>query len=211
MKKTIRRTVISMAETKSAIYNINTLWGTILTAWKDTVLSPSQGGLSTQIIGRRFEVTGVKLRGILVGGQQNTVNDDPWNYIRCMVAVFDGDSATLTATQRWPQLNFGMTSPIRLRAPVEPMDGSTQYIRRILADKLWVVKAPAKNSTGYMSGTKAVHLSLRFKKPIIINYLNESSTIKPDKYLAIGMCSDSGTFEHPGFLSGSIEWTWKDL
>lgn len=211
MKKVIRRTVNNMAETHSLVISLSSPFSSISTAWVENILIPSQGGLSTQIVARRYEITGFSLFGTVTGGQANTSADDKYNTLRIVAAVFDGDAASLAPTAKWPTLVQGTSTPIRLRNPVYPVDGSTQMMRRKLKDKLFTLVSDSRDSTGYMPAVKSVGMSYRFKKPLVINYCNESGTLKPDKYVAIGMVSDSSLVPSVGFIAGALTWFWKDI
>lgn len=211
IRKTIRKTVINMAETHSANYSLSTIFSPITTTWLDTILFPSQGGQSTQVVGRRYEIIGFKLFGTLAGGQTNTALDDKYNIVRMMAGIFDGDSVAFTSTQRWPVLSQGLTTPVSLRNPVYPADGSTQPMRRKVKDKVVNLVPYGRDSTGYLPAIKNISFSHKFKKPIVVNYLNDGGTLRADKYLSIGMCSDSTGLPSPGFISGSLIWYWKDL
>lgn len=212
IKKVIRRTVNNMAETHSATLTLNTAFGSIGYTWQELLCFPSQGGLSTQIIGRRYEIIGFSLWGTLSGGQTNTVADDRYNVVRMVAAVFDGDTAGTAPGSKWPNMSSGgAATPIRLKSPIWPNDGSTQWIRRKVKDKLWTLTSPGRDSTGYMPVLKNVSFKHRFKKPLIVNYCNESGGLKADKVLAIGVCSDSSAVPAPGFVNGTLTWYWKDL
>ena len=211
IKKVIRRTVTNMAETKSATYSLPSTFGSIGTSWSEIILMPSQGGLSSQIVGRRYEITGFSLFGSVMGGQSNTVADDKYNSLRIVAAVFDGDAAGLATGAKWPTMLQGTATPIRVRNPTWPADGSTQMIRRKLKDKYITLTSVGRDSTGYMPAIRPVSFRFRFKKPLIVNYTNESGTLKPDKYLGIGMISDSVAVPAPGFITGALTWFWKDL
>ena len=211
IKKVIRRTVYNMAETKSAVIGLNTAFGSVSSTWSESILIPSQGGLSTQIVGRRYELVGFSLYGTVGGGQANTSADDKYNTLRIVAAIFDGDASGLAPSAKWPTMSQGTSTPIRLRNPVNPADGSTQMMRRKLKDKVITLVSPGRDSTGYMPCIKTVGFRFRFKKPLIVNFTNESGTIKPDKYVAIGMMSDSNIVPSVGFISGALTWFWKDL
>lgn len=211
MKKVIRRTVFNMAETKSATLALATVYSPLTTTWVESILIPSQGGLSTQMIGRRYELIGFTLFGTLAGGQSNSTFDDKYNIIRIIAAVFDGDAAGAATTSKWPIMSQGPTTPVRLKSPIWPADGSTQAMRRILKSKLYTLVSPGRDSTGYMPVLRTVKFSVRLKKPLIVNYTNEGGGIRPDKYVGIGMVTDSSATPSPGFISGTLTWWWKDL
>ena len=212
IKKVIRKTVNNMAETKSAQIGLPIVWQAFGNSWIESVLGPSQGGLSTQIIARRYELIGFSLYGTLQGGQSNVVADDRYNVCRCMVCIFDGETASWAASAKWPAaVTTNTTAPIRIKAPVVPADGSTQHIRRKVFDKVYTLSSPGRDSTGYMPAVRTIGIRVRFKRPIIFNYCNESGTLKPDKYIAMAWISDSTAPPGCGFVNGALTWFWKDL
>jgi len=212
IKKVIRRTVNNMAETKYWQVALTVPFATFGNAWVENVLGPSQGGLSTQCVGRRYELTGFSLYGTLQGGQNNTVADDRWILARCMVCIFDGDSATWATSARWPAIaTTNITAPIRIQSPIVPADGQTQHIRRKIFDKVYSLSSAGRDSTGYMPVVRNVSIRIRFKKPIIFNYCNETATLKQDKYSAMGWICDSTAPPGCGFVNGTVTWFWKDL
>lgn len=212
MRKVIKKTVHNMAETKYMQVALQTPFSAFGNAWTESILGPSQGGLSTQIIARRYELVGFSLYGTLQGGQSNTVADDKYNIVRCMICIFDGDTQSYSPANRWPAVaTTNITAPIRLKAPIVPADGQTQHIRRKVFDKIYTLSSSSRDSTGYMPALRAVGIRIRFKKPIIFNYCNESGMLKPDKYIGIGFISDSTAPPGCGFVNGALTWYWKDL
>lgn len=212
IKKVVRRTVYNMAETKSATYSLPGNFTSIGTSWSELILIPAQGAQSTMIVGRRYEIIGFSLFGSVSGGQSNTSADDKYNSLRIVAAVFDGSASGLAPSAKWPSMPQGTATPIRVRTPTWPADGSTQLIRRKLKDKYITLNSVGRDSTGYMPAIRAVGFRYRFKKPLIVNYsIDGGGGYKPDKYIGIGMMSDSTAIPAPGFLTGALTWFWKDL
>ena len=206
--KAVKRIVRGMAESKSTGAALPTPFGTITSTWSEHILLPAQGTQSLQRIGRQMEVTGIYLKGILAGGQSNTAADDKNNLVRIVIAVFQGSTSAM-GQAKWPVLTDA-TTPIWIGKNASPQGAEIAYMKRKLFDRVYKLDSVGRDSTGYLPARRMVSIKLRFKKPIIYYFGNEASA-SVDKYIAVGMMSDSAVVPSPGFTSGSVIYTWKDI
>lgn len=207
MKKVIRRTVYSMAETKTYWYDL-TSYSSISTTWRMQTLLPSVGADFASIIGKKYALVGIRLTGTLAGGQSNTTADDQWNHVRIVACEMTGTARVIPVNM--PTLTWGIRTPIRLKSPVSPADGTTAYIKRKLFDKVYKIISPGRDGTGYMQGTKEVSIYKRFKKPLVLEY-ETNGQANPSSYVQVCFISDSVAVPSPGFVSGVLEFFWKDI
>ena len=207
MKKVIRKTVYNMAETKTYWYDLTT-WNTIGTTWRVQNLLPSVGADFASLIGKKYELVGIRLSGTLVGGQSNLVTDDPWDHVRIVACEMTGSARVIPVNM--PTMTWGIHTPIRLKSPVSPADGTTCYIKRKLFDKTFKIVSPGRDSTGYIQGTREVYIYKRFKKPLVLEY-ETNGQANPTSYVSVNFISDSSAVPNPGFANGVLEFFWKDI
>lgn len=207
MKKVIRRTVYSMAETKTYWYDLTT-HNSIGTTWHMQALFPDISASFAGIIGKKYALVGIRLTGTLVGGQSNLGTDDQWNHVRIVACEMTGAARNIPVNM--PTLTWGIKTPIRLKSPVMPSDGTTVYIKRKLFDKTYKIVSPGRDSLGYMQGTREVSIYKRFKRPLVLEY-ETNGQANPTSYVQVCFVSDSLAVPSPGFASGVLEFFWKDL
>jgi len=113
--------------------------------------SIGQGTDYTQRIGRRIRVKRIFFHGQVLGGQANSVADDPYNVFR--ISVVMAKPAFNTAT-------WGVNTPI------DPRYGPCDGLIRVLHDSTHVMQAPAKDSTGYIASAKEFEFDLPVEIPV---------------------------------------------
>ncbi len=135
-------------------------------------------------IGRRVVVDFVDVIGTLVGGQANSVADDPYNTIQI---------ALVRAVPTFaPSTDWSVTTPI----------GPQQVPGVIKVLWYWrgVICANAKDSTGYVA--KAHKIAVRIPVHLPYEWTSASDTAASNEGLFLVMCSDSVAVANPGFNSG---------
>lgn len=137
-----------------------------------------------QRVGRRVTIHYIDLYGTLVGGQANSVADDPYNTVKIAVVLAVPTFA--------PSTEWAVTTPI----------GAQQVpgLRQVLWSGSFVLNTNAKDSTGYIAKGKL------FSKRIVVNktfeYTGSSDTVSSSDGLFVVACSDSIAVANPGFNSG---------
>lgn len=137
-----------------------------------------------QRVGRRVHIHYIDLFGTLVGGQSNSVADDPYNTVKVAIVLA---VPTFAPTSDW-----SVTTPI----------GAQQVpgIREVLWSTALVLNTNAKDSTGYIAKGKL--FAKRIKVDRTFEYNSASDTTASSDGLYVMACSDSVAVANPGFNSG---------
>lgn len=137
-----------------------------------------------QRVGRRVTIHYVDLFGTLVGGQTNSVADDPYNTVKIAVVLA---VPTFAPSTEWS-----------VAAPIGPQQ--VPGIRQVLWSGTVVINTNAKDSTGYIANGKL------FMKRIVVNktfeYTGSTDSVSSSDGLFVVACSDSVAVANPGFNSG---------
>lgn len=144
-------------------------------------------------IGRHVKLEYVDVYGTLVGGQNNSVADDPYNTIKL---------ALVLATPA-----FAPTSEWLTTTPIGPQQ--VPGVIKVLWTETFVINTNAKDSTGYIANAKKikrripVHQALEFPS---------SSDVAASNYgVFLVAVSDSTAVTNPGFSSGYSLIAFSDL
>lgn len=135
-------------------------------------------------IGRRVHMHYVDLYGSVVGGQANSVADDPYNTVKMALILA---TPTFAPTTEW-----SVTTPL----------GPQQVpgLIRVLWTDTMVINTNAKDSTGYIAKGKFV--KVRIPVNTTFEWTSTSDTTAANVGLFLVMCSDSVAVANPGFNSG---------
>lgn len=203
LKKTIRRVVNRMSETKRFQYPMQLTFNAITTSWTyaPPTISQSTAQLGSRI-GRKIALTSMSFCGTLRGGQSNISTDDKINTVRivCLVAKCNGDQVSSLT----PLSGVGISDPIWKTGPV-----GANY-SQLLLSRVITLASPAPDSVGYMPAYRRIRWRHVFKRPLVINYTDDSPNF-PDKIPFICMLSDSSLPPSPGFTDGYMKFTYKDI
>ncbi len=137
-----------------------------------------------QRVGRRVHVHYIDIYGTLVGGQSNSVADDPYNTVKLALV--------LAAPSFAPSTDWSVTTPL----------GPQQVpgmIRSLWTTSL-VINANAKDSTGYVAKGKMI--AKRIPVDQVFEWSSTSDTAASTLGLFLVACSDSVAVTNPGFNSG---------
>lgn len=192
-----------MAETKRAYYPLASAFGSISSTWQYFSFALGQGLDSLgQRIGKKIAITTVSFSGLLHGGQSNLATDDKVNSVRMVVMDCRLNNQALGTLT--PLSGIGISDPIYKTTAIGAMYSKIHY------SKVINLASPGPDSTGYMPAIRHVKFRHVYRKPLIINYQDTSSTY-PDKMPFICALSDSVLAPNPGFTNGYIKLTYKDL
>lgn len=142
-------------------------------------------------VGRRVVIDHVDICATLVGGQNNSVADDPYNTI-CLALVV---GVAGTAPANW---TVGL--------PIGPQ--LTQYVREVLWTKRYVVNTNAKDSTGYVANAMLVKERIPVHLPF--EYVTNTDVVATSQSLYLLCISDSIAVVNPGFNSGYLMVAFHD-
>jgi len=137
-----------------------------------------------------IKVGNVHIDGTLVGGQTNSIADDPYNTVRIMVVR--GAESLVSADWNAVSMN---DPPLRIVFP---------KVREILLDKRFVISSYGPDSTGYM--VKAVPVKCTIPINDIFYWYTSAATTHENESLFIAMRSDSGAVPNPGFVTPAKLW-----
>lgn len=203
MKRTIRRVVNKMSETKFYISpglpsSISSLAWTYLFPYTD------QGSDSfSKRIGRKIAITSIQLHGTLQGGQSGSGADDKINTVRIICANFRLNGLAALST-------FNPFSTATLSTPILKSGEFGSNYNKIYYSKVMTLASPGPATAGYMPAFRRVHIKILLKKPIIVTY-NDNGYEFPNQIPGIAFLSDSSVIPNPGFTDGYCKFTYKDI
>lgn len=147
-------------------------------------------GAANQRLGNQITVTGVRLRGQWVGGQSTLNLDDPYNFVRMVVALFRKTPNTTT---------FLQATPVLLHAPVDKQ--ITQGVVKVYLDKTLTLVAPGISGQGYQPAVRYFDYFIPMRQKI--DYTSTGANSNSEQ-LVISMLTDSGTAPSPAIASTCV-------
>lgn len=197
----VARVVNRMSETKrTEVRRLSDDFFTLSSVWTEksytTATFIPTGTTSLARVGTKIAITGFYLQGTLAGGQANSALDDRVNTVRMILGLW---------TSATPMATIGTANP--LDAPLLKNLNSGGLLLRKYLDRRISLVSPGRDSTGYMTAQRLVKIYYRFRKPIVINY----SASAVNRNLVLSIVSDSSAVPSPGFTSGCVYLTFKDM
>lgn len=191
-----------MAETKYVIDYCTGSFSSIASSWLyyKPAITLGTGSFANRI-GRKVSISGFEIVGTIVGGQSNLATDDKRNTLRIVVGTTSGAQAAPLGT---PLAGIAFSDPIiRIGA------AATARLH-LYKDRFFNMLSSSPDSTGYMPAMRKVFFKHNFKRPLVINYADDTAN-NPDRNYFIAMISDSFLAPHPGFTTGFIKTYYKDI
>lgn len=174
-----------------------TNFGSINTSWREYDLSNiTQGTDLAYRIGRRIRITGVSIRGVIVGGQANLGTDDSRNVVRIVLALWDSSTNSPCTTN-----TVGLEDMINKRTP----EGKGLF--RKYVDKYLPLTSPGRDSVGYMPAQRSINI---FKKMNVDVTYDSSVSTTANRRVILSMISDSTLVTNPGFVTGFYTVFFED-
>ncbi len=136
-------------------------------------------------IGRRIRVKRIAFMGVLLGGQTNSVADDPYNVMRVIVWTARPDYAPTLA----------------VNAVLDPRFPTNLGLYRVLYDKQRVIGTQAKDSTGYIPAAEEWEFSIDCDIPL--EYTVSTAASPTNQNIFVSVVSDSAAVVNPGFAANS--------
>jgi len=192
-KSYVKKVVAENIETK--YYESGFGMPSVGTGWtlnSNMVSNISIGTGITNRIGQKIRLTGLAWKGLIVGGQSNSVADESYNQFR--VALMRTEN-TFSASS---------LSAVTLLMPITKVN--TTDLRSVMLDKIYLLQSPAKNSTGFMPATKQVSGYKKLNIPVTF----KSGSVLADSELNFGFISDSSGIPNPGISGGWLKLYFKD-
>lgn len=161
-----------------------------------------RGDQPFQRIGSEVMIRSVQFIGTLVSGAQNTVADDRYNTVRCVLGLYNTAYAGLT-----PLTSSGFGG-----------SGDTlQWINKknctLLNWKLWdkvtVLSTQGVDYVGVVPGIRLLKFYKKFKRPIRIRFYDDNPGTK-NQSLILSCVSDSVAVPNPGFTAGTVTIRYED-
>lgn len=172
---------------ESKLATVNTVFTSVSTAgaYASLVSNIAAGVDCNARIGRRIRVTRIGFQGTLIGGQTNSLADDPYNTVRLVIV------------KAVP--GFTWNGGLSVNGFIDPRYHAGLF--EVLYDKAMVLRATAKDSTGYVAAAKVV----RFNIPMsaVFEYNGTGAAAPVGKEMRAYCVSDSSAVAHPGFATDS--------
>lgn len=172
--------------TETKIATLNSVFTSVSTAGSYVALTSNiaAGADVNNRIGRRIRIHRIGFQGTLIGGQTNSVADDPYNSFRIVIIVCTPGLASLG---------------LSVNSFFDPRYQSGVF--QVLYDKTVLLRASAKDSTGYIPAAKQVVFNLGTSLPL--EYASSGSVAPVGRELRAYAVSDSTAVNHPGFSTDS--------
>lgn len=203
VKRFVYKALAKHTEDKFTSSNLAYL-SSIGNAWIEAVQgNPSQGTDKNTRIGNMIKIKSYYLNGVIAAGANGNLADDAYNVVRVVLGVYGG-IATGTPLQ-----TAGLTLDSVIRTDWQNARGT--LIQKIF-DKyipLTVTSTEKGGGDGYAPGLKRVKLYHKFKKPLTIQW-NDNSNSYPNKKLILSVISDSSAVTNPGFVAGYQVCNFED-
>jgi hypothetical protein len=145
-----------------------------------------------QRIGQIIQPKALTIMGTLVGGQSNLVSDDIADTYRLSVVVGSPGLAP---------------SGITVASVLDPR--YTIGVDHVLYDKVDVIVATSRDTTGYMSAVKRININVDLSKIGPIVFAASLNSVKNQEVYVV-MVTDSALAPNPGFANGLIKWEYYD-
>lgn len=197
VKNIVKSEISKAVETKFTTANTSTSFASISTNWSEVDLTNiGQGVTATTRVGQEIDLRGVRINGVMVGGQTNVALDDNRNIVRIVLALWDTKTATPCQTN-------GVTLSALLNNKVP---SGTGLIKKYM-DRIITLNSPGRDSTGYMPAQRYIKIYKRLARKI--KYSTTAGTTAQTK-LVLSMLSDSVAVPNPGFVSGDLSVYFDD-
>lgn len=195
------------SETKIKDYDIMTVFGSgtcgTVQSWVGQNLTAiDQGTEISERIGRKIQVVGLYIEGVLESGYA-AVAGDPFNQVRYNLSRFEDKGwATNPLTDASVNAKNGVLRKTNVQGFIK------QY-----SDRMIVLQPTYWHSGNGVAGPsfKKVKIYKAFKNPITISYTSMAGMSNADTALWFHMWTDSAVVPSPAFVSGRISVYFKDL
>ena len=183
-KTAAKRQLAKMAETHGYQFTLATYFGSVGNTTEDLQLSIQGGSSGETRSGSQCLVTGVHIKGVLA-------HPDSANTVRIALLEVDKDWDTSAFT-----LDLNLTSIAQ-----------KGNIKRIYMDKFYTMGTYEDNRIVVDEYRKMGPYGRGF----LYKFTGAAGDAFADTVITMLMISDSSAVEHPGFASGYISYTWKNV
>jgi len=170
----------------------------------DFVTSISQGEADGQRIGREIKLKSLRVKGVITGGQNENLLDDPYNVVRMVLGEYNNDSSSPLATYS-VGINYDISKKLE--------NGVSSVLLKKHLDKYMTFEAACNEKgggDGYTGQVKQFSIHKRFKGGLTVRYPADGNQTNPSRRLILSMISDSGTQPNPGVIAGYATLTFED-
>jgi len=206
LRKKIQSVVSRNIETKEFAFTTVSIWGNITTTWTEAALSIdtlTQGVQQGQYIGKSIFVKSVTIWGWIKGAQApDHAADSPFNFIRIIIARWNGEAGVLPLTGLGAHLND------RINKSVDPTYRGMikKYYDRLILFKNGNLSEQAE---GVLTSYGFAHKFIK-KRVIFRGRGLRMDRIIPSSRIIISCLSDEATAPFPGFNYGWCVMKYKD-
>lgn len=201
VRRYVARALDRNIEDKGTATLMTSNFASVTTTWVEFWCSGwAQGLTGSTRIGRKVQIKSLEINGIYAGGTNETALDDPYNVLRIVVAVFNGNAGTT------PLQSTGIT----INTPIK-RDTVRGLVRKYY-DKykpVQVASTEKGGGDGYAPGLRVFKYFKRFKRPLHLVFADDTNNY-PSIRLFVSMVSDSVAIPNPGFINGYMIVKYQD-
>lgn len=205
VKKYVKKILDNTIENKIIGDLMEEDFGSISNAWHELNLTTlSQGSGKTSRIGTVIHVKSLEIRGVVTGGMQAAVGDDPWNVLRIVLGKYNSPDVNNPLTTA----GVGMESICR----ADWLNAGGRLVKKYM-DKYVVLDTIGGNNaaTGYIPKQRIFKYYKKFKPgDLTIKWNADAGDSTSQTKLILSMISDSAAVTHPGFTHGYWCMTFED-
>lgn len=191
VRSVVNRSIHRVIENKYLTYFPSTEFASVGTSWTLRIpFTPSTGTDIDDRIGRKATLRAFQFKGVLSGGQSNSIADDNSNVFRIVIG---------TCISGFSLAGFNVNSAL--------LSTDTAGLLTKLRDEVIPLTSPGPDSTGYMPVQRKVDIYIPMN--MVVTWDSTTGT-DWNTNLFVACCSDSAAVPHPGFVQGIYRVTYED-
>jgi len=201
VKKYVTKALDVHTEDKYLTDALATDFASVSTDWIEKNMAlPTQGVTNTQRVGAKIRVKSLEITGVLAGGADESLLDDAYNVMRCVIATYNAGVSTPLGT-----------AAVTIDEPIMVQTSSSTLKRKLLDKYIHfnVVSTEQGEGDGYTPQLKQFKYFKRFPKGLLITF-SDSTVTYPNTRLIMSMISDSAAVPNPGFVHGFWKICYED-
>lgn len=202
VKAYVNKQISKNTENKFIYERMTVGFNSVSTAWSERQMNAiTEGDDNMNRSGRQIKILSIEIRGVIATGTAESLADDPYNYMRVILGLYNGGAPTPLTS-----------ATLDIRDPCRVEQGTRGYMIKKYIDRyipLEVTSTEKGDGDGYTPQLKVFKYYKRFKKGIYVSF-GDNTVNYPNKMFILSMASDSTAVPNPGFITGYWLLTFED-